>query len=71
MNVPVHGCLDARMTKQLLQHLRLHSALNCSGDVGVAQRMQIPLPHSLPFKLFPMLELLSHHEKEAHATFLL
>ena len=37
MNVPVHGCLDARMTKQLLQHLGLYSTLNRSGGVGVPQ----------------------------------
>ena len=37
MDVSVHRCFYTCVTKQLLQHLRLHPAFNCSCGVGVAQ----------------------------------
>ena len=36
MNIPIHCSLDAGMTQQLLQHLGLHTAFDCSCGVGMA-----------------------------------
>ena len=44
MDVPIRGRLDACVTQQLLQHLWLHTTLNCSCGIGVAQSM-----HAKPF----------------------
>ena len=37
MNVPIHCCFDAGMTQQFLQHLRLHTAFDCSCSIGMSQ----------------------------------
>ena|GEM_PF-3556535 len=37
MDVSVHRCFYTCVTKQLLQHLRLHPAFNCSCGVGMSQ----------------------------------
>ena len=37
MNIPIHCCFDAGMTQQLLQHLRLHTAFDCSCSIGMSQ----------------------------------
>ena len=39
MNVPVHGGLDARVTRLLLQQLRPHTAFYRYRRVGVSQRV--------------------------------
>ena len=39
VNVPIHGGLDAGVTQQFLQHLRLHSAFDGTGRIGVTQRV--------------------------------
>ena len=37
MDITIHGGFNACVTKQLLQHLGLHSPLNCAGGIGVAK----------------------------------
>ena len=37
MNIPIHRRFDAGMTQQLLQHLRLHTAFDCSCSIGMSQ----------------------------------
>ena len=37
MNIPIHCCFDAGMTQQFLQHLRLHTAFDCSCSIGMSQ----------------------------------
>ena len=37
MDIPIHCCFDAGMTQQLLQHLRLHTAFDCSCSIGMSQ----------------------------------
>lgn len=44
MNVPIHRRFDAGMTQQLLQHLRLHTAFDCTRCVGVAQSVHTESP---------------------------
>ena len=35
--ITIHGSFNTCVTKQFLQHLGLHSALDCAGGVGVAK----------------------------------
>ena len=37
MNIAIHRCFDAGVTQQLLQHLGLYAAFDCSCSIGVAQ----------------------------------
>ena len=46
MNVPIHRRFDAGMTQQLLQHLRLHPAFDCTRCIGVAQSVHTEPPDS-------------------------
>lgn len=39
MDIPVHRCLYARMTKQLLQHFWLHPCFDCASRVCMTQCM--------------------------------
>lgn len=39
MHIFIHGSLDTGVTQQLLKYLRLHSALDCTGGVGMSQRV--------------------------------
>ena len=44
MNIPIHCCFDAGVTQQLLQHLRLHPAFDCTRCVGVPLRYNYDKP---------------------------
>ena len=46
MNVPIHRRFDAGMTQQLLQHLRLHTAFDCSCSIGMSQGVHTESPDS-------------------------
>ena len=37
MNIPIHCCFAAGVTQQFLQHLRLHTAFDCSCSIGMSQ----------------------------------
>lgn len=37
MNVAIHRRFDAGMTEQFLQHLRLHTAFDCTRCIGMSQ----------------------------------
>lgn len=46
MNILIDCCFDAGMTQQLLQHLRLHTAFDCTHCIGVAQGVHTELFNS-------------------------